>query len=112
MNSDTIRNIRMENGNVENRLRSINAVYENGVIENIKEGIVIAKESDGLRFEAVNVLPADQLLLVSIIMCELTNEYFSESETDDTVELFKGMLKVLISGLLNTNNQTKGAELQ
>lgn len=98
---------------MEPRLHAIKAVYDNAVIEDIKEGLIIAKEKEGLRFEAVNVLPADQLLLCAIVTYELTNEFFSESEQDETMELFLGMLKILISGLLNNKeDQTKGGVLQ
>lgn len=97
---------------MDTRLHSIKAVYENGVIEDVKEGLIIVKEKDSLRFDAVNLLPVDQILLNAIVLNELVSEYFLDEDPDQTFEMFTSMLKALISSLLNTNNQTKGEVIQ
>jgi hypothetical protein len=97
---------------LEAKLRSIKAVYENGVIEDITQGIIIVKDSDGLRYDAVNILPVEQLALSAIVVSELIGEYFLTEEPDPTMEMFLTMLRALISSLLNTKQQTKGEVIQ
>jgi hypothetical protein len=82
-------------------------MYDNGIIENVKEGIVLVKQEDGMEFEAVNMLPNDQLLLVAIALHQLYLESFGKSVEDDPLDM---ILSSFIYELLQTDN--KGDVLQ
>jgi hypothetical protein len=96
-------------------------VYENGIIQDIKEGIVIVKTNEAMAFEAVNVLPLDQLLLSAIAFHSLFNEYVSEGtggddgspmDIDDGLDgLLYEFIKVLLAMKDKTTNN-KGDVLQ
>ena len=94
------------------KLHAVKLVMDNGMIEDCKEAIVIIKDGESMSLEAINLLPLDQMILVSIAFYEMFNEYFSEEEQPKEFQLFEQMLRYLISSLLNTNNQTKGDVLQ
>lgn len=93
------------------KLHAIKLVMDNGIIEDFKQGIVIVKEKDSMSLETCNVLPVEQIALTAIALNELMSEYLSDEDSDEPMDLFKSMLKVLIANLLNTN-PTKGEVVQ
>lgn len=100
---------------MEPRLHAIKLVYDNGIIEDVAEGIVIIKNNESLEFEAVNVLPIDQLLLSAITLHSLFEEYISEGGTELKIEggledLLVEFIRVLLDLQHKTND--KGDVLQ
>lgn len=88
-------------------IRSIQLVMNTGVIEQINSGMVIVKQDDGMVFEAVNLLPEDQLLITAVALNELLKEYLEDSEALKELNFH---LLVFIRAILNPDG--KGDALQ
>lgn len=90
-------------------LHAVKLVMSNGVIEDCKEAVVILKQGDGMSLEAINLLPNDQFVLVSIAFHQYFNEYFLEDgEDNEMLQVFEHMLRTIISSLLNNKPTTEG----
>lgn len=102
---------------MEQRVRAIKLIYDNGVIEDVKEGIVITKEVDNMSFTAVNIEPLDQMILTAITFHSLFAEYLrSEEEEVASADVIDSVLvdfiKVLLQLKYKNENKTKGDVLQ
>lgn len=93
---------------METRLHAIKLLHDNGIIESVDSGIVIIKKGESLEFEAVNVLPFDQLLLTGVVFHSLFHEYIVANTQEGDMERTLGaMLSEFIKILLDTD-KTKG----
>lgn len=90
-------------------LHAIKLVYSNGIIQDMKSGVVILKDQDGMQYEAMNVLPQDQLLITAITLHQLYSEHLKSEDGEDG---FENILVDFIKALLSTEKQTKGDVLQ
>lgn len=100
---------------MEKRVRSIKLIYEDGLIEDIKEGIVVIKEDDNMSFTAVNIDPMEQMLLSAITFHSLFTEYLREDgENVASADVIDNVLVDFIKVLLQVKykNETKGDVLQ
>lgn len=102
---------------MEQRVHAIKLIFDNGVIEDVKEGIVITKDADNMSFTAVNVEPLDQMILTAITFHNLFTEYlFGEGEQPASAETVNSVLvdliKVLLKVKYKNENKTKGDVLQ
>lgn len=112
-----LENIGERSGDLEQRVHAIKLIFDNGVIEDVKEGIVITKEADNMSFTAVNVEPLDQMILTAITFHSLFSEYLqSEEEEFTSAEAIDSVLvdfiKVLLQLKYKNENKTKGDVLQ
>ena len=95
---------------------SLNIVYDDGRIENIKQAIVIAEETDGMFYEAMNILPDKQMLVIAMAFHSMLRE-MREVDTEGHLEVLEHELLEFIRSLMNptykrTQTQTKGDVLQ
>lgn len=112
-----LENIGERSGDLEQRVHAIKLIFDNGVIEDVKEGIVITKDADNMSFTAVNVEPLDQMILTAITFHNLFTEYlFGEGEQPASAETVNSVLvdliKVLLKVKYKNENKTKGDVLQ
>lgn len=102
---------------MDTQLRSIKLVYDNGIIQDVSAGIVILKNVTNMEYEAVNVLPHEQLLITAITLHQLYSEFTKDilSYEDDHEEedYFEKTLVDFIKQLLEANKKVdKGEVLQ
>lgn len=95
---------------------SLNIVYDDGRIENIKQAVVIAEETDGMFYEAMNILPDKQMLVISMAFHSMLRE-LREVDAEGHLEVLEHELLEFIRSLMNptykrTQTQTKGDVLQ
>lgn len=102
---------------MEKRVHAIKLIYDDGLIEDVKEGIVIIKEEDNMSFTAVNIEPLDQMILSAITFHNLFTEYLRDGEEEvekanaiDSVLV--DFIKVLLQVKYKGENKTKGDVLQ
>ncbi len=93
------------------RVHAIKLVFSDGIIEDIKEGMVITRDGETMSFDAVNVLPQDQILLVAITLHQLYQEYFEGLNDQMDAELM-AVLIPFIKGMLDAHKRDKGDVLQ
>ena len=98
---------------MDQRIHAIKLVYDNGIIEDVKEGLIITRNGDAMSFDAVNLMPPDQLLLTAITLHQLHREYLSDESgmTDESVNLLD-ILIPFIKALLKFEKENKGDVLQ
>ena len=87
------------------QLHVIKLVYTNGIMEDVKQGVVITRDGAGIGFEATNLLPHEMLLLVSITLHQLLKD------TDAIGDDFMSSLIILIKALIKLEDE-KGDVLQ
>lgn len=87
----------------EPRLHAIKLVYDNGLIEDVKSGIIVTKDGDSLSFDILNLLPLDQLLVAAITFHQLHMEHLKDIESG-----MDELLSEFINALMQFQKQNKG----
>lgn len=59
---------------------AVKIVYSDGLIEDIQSAIIIAETEEGMFYEAMNILPDKQLLIVSIALHSMLKELNIDDE--------------------------------
>lgn len=96
---------------------ALKIIYDNGIIEDIRQAIVIAEETDGMFYEAMNILPDKQMLVVAMAFHGMLRE-LREADTEGHLEVLEHELLEFIRSLMNPSyirkqqQQTKGDVLQ
>jgi hypothetical protein len=95
---------------------ALKVIYNTGLIEDIKSAIVIAEETDGMFYEAMNILPDKQMLVIAMAFHSMLRE-MRDADTDGVLEVLEHELLEFIRSLMNpsyirTQQQTKGDVLQ
>lgn len=93
---------------------AIKMVISNGLIEDCKQGIIITKQDDNMSFDALNLLPHDQLTLTAITLHQLIQEHLGEDSLDEEIDLLMVSLVHFIKALLDPTykRENKGDVLQ
>lgn len=94
---------------MESRVHAIKLVHDNGVIEDIKSGVVITKDGDSMSFNCVNLLPREQMLITAIALHQLLQEYLPNDDEEESIVI--GVLVGFIKALFHTE-EIKGDVLQ
>ena len=71
---------------------AVKIVYSDGLIEDVKSAIIIVSEKDGISYEAMNILPDKQLLVVAMSFYSMLKEYELD---EDEFELPNEILKFI-----------------
>ena len=75
----------------------IQIIYSDGLIEKIDSGIIIAETPEGMFYEAMNILPDKQLLVVAIAL----HSMLKDLEIDDEEFTFPNEVLQFIRQLMN-----------
>lgn len=59
---------------------AVKIVYSDGIIENIDSAIIIAETQEGMFYEAMNILPDKQLLVVAIALHSMLKDLGIDDE--------------------------------
>lgn len=59
---------------------AVKIVYSDGIIENIDSAVIIADTEEGMFYEAMNILPDKQLLVVAIALHSMLKDLDIEDE--------------------------------
>ena len=90
--------------------KAIKIIYDDGMIYDLNNAIIIANDDDGLTYEVMNILPDKQLLLVAVAFHSMLKDLMEDEA--DSWSLEQEVL-CFIRELMNPiDNQTKGEILQ
>lgn len=80
---------------------AVKIVYSDGIIENIDSAIIIAETPEGMFYEAMNILPDKQLLIVAIAL----HSMLKDLQIDDEEFTFPNEVLQFIRQLMNPIEQ-------
>jgi len=96
---------------LEDELVSIKLMYADGVMEDVRSGMVMVKHDETMSYAAKNMLPHHQMLLCAITLHQLYLEYL-QGFNEDADKEFASVLMSFIKGLLDVRKLDKGDVLQ
>jgi hypothetical protein len=86
---------------------AIQVIYSDGLIEKIDSGIIIAETQDGMFYEAMNILPDKQLLLVAISLHSMLKELNLEDDEWDFPKEVLNFIRQLMNPIEEVQTNTK-----
>ena len=84
----------------DEKVSSIQVVYEDGTLETVKNFLLLAGNENDLDFLTQNIDPKDQVIYAAMLLDNLLTEYVNDN---DTTSVFHAILHKLI----HTLNESK-----
>lgn len=84
---------------------AVKIVYNDGIIEDVRSAVIIAETQEGMTYEAMNILPDKQLLVIAMAF----HSMLVEMDIDDEEFILPNEVLKFIKALMNPIdvNQTK-----
>lgn len=90
---------------------AVKIIYNDGLIEDVKSAVIIAETTEGMTYEAMNILPDKQLLVIAMAFHSMLNELGIDEEEFTLPSEVLNFIKMLMNPIEENQTKTK-VELQ